>query len=177
MPPCLNRFAISALTLAALLALNACKSSPKIKGVPSNLPDVNLDASARTPSHNMEHGDYPFDSSGNYVTAWAAQGGDPEAPPEARRSSSSSTRRSSGSSSSTARKSSYSPSGTKSKSTSTASKSKSKSSGSRKHTVKSGDSLWSIARKYGTSVAKIKSANGLKSDMIRDGRALTIPRS
>jgi len=38
------------------------------------------------------------------------------------------------------------------------------------------DPSWSIARKYGSSVAKIKSANGLKSDTIRDGRSLVIPR-
>jgi LysM repeat protein len=42
--------------------------------------------------------------------------------------------------------------------------------------VKSGDTLSSLARRYGSSVARIKSANGLKSDLIRNGRKLIIPR-
>jgi LysM repeat protein len=36
--------------------------------------------------------------------------------------------------------------------------------------------LSGIARRYGTTVSKIKAANGLKSDMIRDGKTLRIPR-
>jgi LysM repeat protein len=58
---------------------------------------------------------------------------------------------------------------TKPKSKSTAKKS----SGSYK--VVSGDSLYAIARKRGTTVAKIKAANSLKSDLIRPGQALKIP--
>lgn len=45
----------------------------------------------------------------------------------------------------------------------------------KKYTVKSGDTLSQIAGKYHTTVAKIKSANGLKSDMIRIGQVLKIP--
>jgi LysM repeat protein len=45
-----------------------------------------------------------------------------------------------------------------------------------RHTVKKGDTLSGIARRYGSSVARIKSANGLKSDIIRDGRVLVIPK-
>lgn len=155
-------FRLSSVVLAAGLALllNACSSSPKIRGVPGNLPSININGSAHTPSHNMARADYPFDSNGNYITAWAAEGSSSAGPSDYR---SSSPRRSKPTTSSS-RKSS---SGTKSKSSSTS---------SRRHTVKSGDSLWSIARKYGSSVAKIKSANGLKSDTIRDGRSLVIPR-
>ena len=43
------------------------------------------------------------------------------------------------------------------------------------HRVVSGDSLWGIARKYGTTVEAIQSANGLSSTMIRTGQELTIP--
>jgi nucleoid-associated protein YgaU len=43
-------------------------------------------------------------------------------------------------------------------------------------TVKKGDTLYGIARRHSSSVAKIKKANGLKSDLIRPGQRLTIPR-
>ena len=40
--------------------------------------------------------------------------------------------------------------------------------------VKSGDSLSNIAIKYNTTVSKLKSLNGLKSDLIRVGQTLKI---
>jgi membrane-bound lytic murein transglycosylase D len=40
--------------------------------------------------------------------------------------------------------------------------------------VKSGDTLSSIARRYGTSVARLKDWNGLRSNMVRTGQRLTI---
>jgi LysM repeat protein len=43
------------------------------------------------------------------------------------------------------------------------------------YTVVSGDSLWGIARKNGTSVEAIQSANGLSNTTIRIGQQLTIP--
>ncbi len=64
---------------------------------------------------------------------------------------------------------------TKSKSKSTASKSKSKSSSGSRHTVGKGDTLYGIALKKKTTVAKLKAANGLKSDLIRPGQTLKIP--
>jgi LysM repeat protein len=53
------------------------------------------------------------------------------------------------------------------------SKSKPKSSS---HTVKSGDNLYNIAKRYGTSVAALQKANGTKGAMIRPGQSLVIPR-
>jgi len=47
--------------------------------------------------------------------------------------------------------------------------------GSTAHTVVSGDSLWGIARKYGTTIEAIQSANGLTTTSIRTGQELTIP--
>jgi LysM repeat protein len=44
------------------------------------------------------------------------------------------------------------------------------------HTIKKGDTLYGLANRYGTSVSAIKKANGLSSDMLRDGRSLKIPR-
>lgn len=43
------------------------------------------------------------------------------------------------------------------------------------YVVQKGDVLGTIARKHGTTVAKLKAANGLKSDMVRIGQTLRIP--
>lgn len=45
------------------------------------------------------------------------------------------------------------------------------------YTVRSGDSLYLIARNHGVTVASLKSANNLKSDMIYPGQVLWIPAS
>ncbi len=44
------------------------------------------------------------------------------------------------------------------------------------HTVRSGESLYSIARKYGSSVSAIRQANGLRGSLIRPGQSLVVPR-
>lgn len=67
-------------------------------------------------------------------------------------------------------KKSTSSSSTAKKSSSTAKKSTSS-----RYTVVKGDTLSAIARKKGTTVAKLKSANALKSDLIRIGQSLKIP--
>ena len=43
------------------------------------------------------------------------------------------------------------------------------------YTVRSRDTLWQLARKYGTTVAAIKSLNGLTSDILNIGQVLRIP--
>lgn len=43
------------------------------------------------------------------------------------------------------------------------------------HTVERGDTLWSISRRYGISVAELRSRNKLQSDTIKVGQVLLIP--
>ncbi|MDE6785892.1 MAG: LysM peptidoglycan-binding domain-containing protein, partial [Muribaculaceae bacterium] len=43
------------------------------------------------------------------------------------------------------------------------------------HTIKSGENLGRIAKRYGVTVDDIKKANGMKSDAIRAGAELKIP--
>ncbi|RDW20834.1 hypothetical protein CWR48_04620 [Oceanobacillus arenosus] len=42
------------------------------------------------------------------------------------------------------------------------------------YTVIKGDTLWGISQKYNTTVSKIKSLNGLKSDLIKPGQNLRV---
>lgn len=44
-----------------------------------------------------------------------------------------------------------------------------------KHVVKRGDSLWNLARKYGTTTKKIRQANHLSSTRLHIGQTLAIP--
>lgn len=44
------------------------------------------------------------------------------------------------------------------------------------HTVKRGDTLFGLAKRYGTTVAKVQKANGFSGSTIRIGQRLKIPR-
>jgi LysM repeat protein len=44
------------------------------------------------------------------------------------------------------------------------------------YTVKKGDTLSGIASRYGSTVAKIRSANGISGSMIRPGQKLKVPK-
>lgn len=45
-----------------------------------------------------------------------------------------------------------------------------------RYTVKKGDTLYKISRKYGTSVGALQRANGISGSLIRPGQALKVPR-
>jgi LysM repeat protein len=45
-----------------------------------------------------------------------------------------------------------------------------------RHTVRSGENLFNIAKRYGTTVGAIQKANGIKGSIIRPGQSLAIPR-
>lgn len=44
-----------------------------------------------------------------------------------------------------------------------------------KYTVRSGDTLWLLAQRFGTTVSRLKSLNGLTSDILNIGQVLLIP--
>jgi LysM repeat protein len=41
--------------------------------------------------------------------------------------------------------------------------------------VREGDSLWTIARRHGTTVPKLKAANDIRGSRIYAGQLLTVP--
>jgi LysM repeat protein len=55
-------------------------------------------------------------------------------------------------------------------------KAKPKTKAAARYTVRSGDNLYSIAKRYGTSVGALQKANGVKGAMIKPGQTLTIPK-
>ena len=64
---------------------------------------------------------------------------------------------------------------TSGKSRSSKSKSKSKAASTTSHKIKNGESLSSISKKYGVSIAELRKANGMTGDNIRAGKTLKIP--
>jgi len=135
-----------------------------MKGVPRQLPDIHLYGSSTTPAHGMERKDYPFAPNGDYMITWAAEG-----EKAATSADIDSWSRSHGGSVSR-----RNPSPVRKVSSSKKKTSSSNRGGA--YTIKKGDTLGAIARKHGTTVAKIKAANGMKSDFIREGKTLRIPK-
>ena len=146
----LSHWAILAAT-TSLLATGCVStgSSTKVRSYSWSGLDAQLpNGSNATPSHKMSKYEYPFDNNGRYISSWAAEG--------ERRLGRNSNRRSG----STRKKSGRSSQGK---------------SNAKYHRIVSGDTLYGLARKYGTSVSAIKRANGMSSDVIIKGKTIKIP--
>ena len=187
---------------AVLVGLSACtSSSPKIKGLPRNLPKISVNGSSRTPKHSMSGSEYPFDEKGNYKSDWVASGGPSAAEMSSRqegfwRSSHGGDVTPAGhepaledtapepeperapvrvASAPLPKATPVERSEPKPTPKPTPKPKPKPASSSRSHTVKSGDTLYSLSIKYGTSVSKIQSSNGMSGTLIRVGQKLKIP--
>lgn len=164
------------LTLAAVVSLLAsCQNGQNPFSSGSNSSDPYVGNYGSDGGYNPYPGQSGYaqggsSSGGGYssVPTYTAPPAPAEADPYAFNAPSSTPPKTSSSSSSSSRKST---STSRSKPSSTAKKSSSGGS----YKVAKGDTLYGIARKRGTTVAKIKSANKLSSDIIRPGQTLRIP--
>ena len=140
--------------------------------------DIEYDPTTlKTPSgHGMEKRDYPFDDDGNYRKDWVknktrgkTRSSNKLADPEY------------GTSSSTAANGGQPPGGTAYAGPAAAPAppappaTPSAPAKPSYHKVVSGDTLYSLSQRYGTSVAELKRVNGLTSDSIRVGQSLRVP--
>lgn len=173
----MKNHAVRFLTLAAACSLLAsCENGQNPFGGNSSSNDPYVG------NYSSDGGYNPYPGQSGYAQGGGSSGGGyssvptyttPPAPAEADPyafNAPSSTPPKTSSSSSSARKSTSS---SKPKTSTKSTAKKSGSSGSYK--VAKGDTLYGIARKKGTTVAKIKSANKLSSDVIRPGQTLRIP--
>jgi hypothetical protein len=166
--------AAGAVAVALMLSFSSCSSS-KIEGIPDDLPKISLHGTTSTPSHNLAKEEYPFDSNGRYMPDWAAAG--ERRAGRSAGATSADVNKWSGSygGSATGKKRTVAKTSSKSKSASKSKVASSSKKGGRSYTVKKGDTLYAIALKNSTTVAKIKSANGMSSDFLSIGRVLRIP--
>jgi LysM repeat protein len=195
-------FRTAAFLLAGVLAplfLTQCKTTTK------SYKDISYDPSKlKTPSgHGMERNDYPFDEQGNYRKDWvkgnssgrdrsASPGSDAapavaatgtEAAPQGSASypnyAEAAAARESGNfvgpagatEAASATPASPTPEGGSGVELASAAPASSPS----YHKVTSGDTLFSLATRYNTSVSELKRVNGLTGDSIRSGQSLRIP--
>lgn len=139
-----------------------------------------------TSGYQQNHG--PFDANGNYVEKWAdnapkrkyvwkrqptkkSASSQQTAKKTAQKAASNSTNRSTARTT-TPKKSTSSSTSKKT----TARKITPKAKAPITYTVKKGDTLYALARKYGTSVTAIQRANNIKGSNISIGKRLIIPR-
>lgn len=176
---------LTALVLLMPLYFTSCKSS-RTSGSSGS-------STSSTPSTSMSRKDYPFDEDGNYHEEWARGENTGSSSKVVDLTKDNPTSSFVGTSDPRDHVSSTKTASTKSKSSAkptSTSRTKSKTTASTKPkttskpkpkntviTVKKGDTLYGLAKRYGTSVKAIQSANGMGSaTALRDGRSLAIPR-
>ncbi len=191
MTPFPIRLTTGLVALAACIVLPSCETTNKTGSDDLGVVDYTSGSSGR--KTDAARAARPFDDAGNYREDWVAKGegatGVRDTPVSAAytqepdETPARSTVASSASSGPRETTSSGSSSSSSSPRKTTASSSKPKPKPKPKPVakptyvkVKSGDTLYGMSLKYGVSVASIKSANGLKSDTIVDGKSLRIPR-
>jgi len=152
---------VVARTAAATLFLAHCTSVG---------PVVAVEGEVSTPTHSLPRHEYPFDESGRYREDWVSSSG---------RGNASSSRSRSSSSSSGGRTSAAASTGPKltpvPDSVLMAAATPPGPTRQEYHTVGRGETLWSISRRYGVSVASLKQENGLNVDSIQVGETLRLP--
>lgn len=171
---------ISSARLLALAAISAtlvsCQNGSSTSSSSANDPYVsNYPADGGYNPYPGQPGRATGSSTPSYETPVAPVEADPYAfnASSSTASRSSTPTRSTSSSSSTPKKTVASSSKPKSSTTKSKSTAK-KSTGSSTHTVVKGDTLYGLAIKNKTTVAKIKAASGLTSDLIRPGQKLKL---
>lgn len=167
----------AALAGCVAVLIAGCAAKPKYRSV------TYQDQKLATPPHNLSPAEYPFDDDGTYRKDWVAN------PSSAKRSS---RRRSVpaptvAASPPAERAPSLPPPSVHAASRPpapppapapqprSAPPPAPKPAAARYHTVVKGDTLYSISRRYGVTVPKLKSVNGLTSDTIRIGQTLRMP--
>lgn len=160
--------------LCVPLLFTQCKSSGSYK-------DIEYDPSTlKTPDgHGLEKKEYPFDDEGNYRKDWVRNKtkgrtrSSYDIPDEASAAQVDTEVAQAGN---TAYPSDQDlASGGGAATSSSTEPAASSASAPRYHTVAPGDTLYSLANRYGTSVNELKRANGLTSDAIRRGQTLRVP--
>lgn len=165
------------LQLALALSLPVLATQCKTAG--GNYQNIEYDpATLNTPSgHGMEKKDYPFDDDGKYRKDWVRD--------NARGTTASSRNQPQPASTMTVAGADSPPSNPDGGYLGPASpgvappapapEPVANASEPRYHKVASGDTLFSLSSRYGTSVSELKRVNGLSSDSIRVGQSLRIP--
>jgi LysM repeat protein len=172
LPTCPRAAALS--LIAALSVLSGCTTAKYKK---SNVGDDRL----ATPPHNLSPAEYPFDDDGTYRKDWVANPSKAKRSTPVRNAPVSSTPPNTYSAYTAPAPSPPSPAPVVTPppaprpKPAPAPKPAASPKPARYHTVSKGDTLYSISRKYGVTVPKLKSTNGLSGDTIRIGQTLRVP--
>jgi len=163
--------------LPCVLLLTQCQTTPK-KSYKSA--EYSPDKLATPPGHGMTKKHYPFDDQGHYRKDWVRNQSNSRAKSSYKGFASSSSSETAQTTSDTRprtepRSSSPYPDYVGNSSSPPPVSQPDPKPSARYHKVVSGDTLYSLSRRYGVSVSSLKQTNGLSGDLIRQGQSLRIP--